>query len=87
MMKLRLSSTISPRLEDERPLPSFGAARFSCGDVVGRACLQLHAGEPLLSLWFLRPRALAVWRVPHLTLLTCAVVGFECSAHPHLADL
>ena len=61
---------------DHRPLPSFGAARFQCGDVVGRACLQLHAGKRLHSFWFLRPRALAVWRVPHLTLLTCAV-GFE----------
>ena len=42
------ASTIS--LEHERPLPSFGAARFSCGDFVGRACSQLHAGERSHSL-------------------------------------
>ena len=49
------------------------------------ACSQLHAGERSHSLWFLRPRALAVWRVPHLTSLTFAVRS-ERIAHPHLAD-
>ena len=58
------------------------AARFSCGDVVGRACSQLHAGERSHSLWFLRPRALVVWRVPHLTLLTC--VGGLSVARTHI---
>ena len=48
---------------------------WACGDVVSCACLQLHAGERLHCLWFLPPR------VPHLTLLTCAV-GSERSAHP-----
>ena len=54
----------------------------SARDAVGRACLRSHAEELSHSLWFLRPRALVVWRVPHLTWLACRVDVYPFSSPP-----